>query len=158
MINSKQRSFLRTMANALKPLMQLGKEGLTEEFIQQYNEMIESREIIKINVLENSGEAAKDIAQALAEKTGSEIVQVIGHKIVMYRASATDPKIDLVRLVVREEKAKEVLSKKESRMKSAEYVKMASRMKTGLKSAPKPGSRTKAVGRPPAAKGRSGNR
>jgi len=112
MLTSKQRSFLRGLANPIRPTLQLGKEGLTDEFIRQFDEMIEPRELVKINVLESNGLDAKETAQDLATKTGSDVVQVIGHKITLYRASSLDRKIDLVHLKVNEAKAQETGKKK----------------------------------------------
>ncbi len=107
MLTSKQRSFLRGLANPIRPTLQLGKEGLTDEFIRQFDEMIEPRELVKINVLESNGLDAKETAQDLAAKSGAEVVQVIGHKITLYRASSLDPKIDLKNLCIRDTKTQE---------------------------------------------------
>lgn len=112
MLTSKQRSFLRGLANPIRPTLQLGKEGLTDEFIRQFDEMIEPRELVKINVLESNGLDAKETAHELASKTGSDVVQVIGHKIILYRASSLDRKIDLVHLCVNEVKKEEAGKKK----------------------------------------------
>lgn len=112
MISSKQRSFLRGLANPIKATLQLGKEGLTEEFVRQYDEMIEPRELVKINVLESNGLDVREVAHELAERTSSEVVQVIGHKVTLYRASTLDPKIDIVHFKVVDSKSAEQAKKK----------------------------------------------
>lgn len=112
MLTSKQRSFLRGLANPIRPTLQLGKEGLTDEFVRQFDEMIEPRELVKINVLESNGLDAKETAHQLAQLSGADVVQVIGHKITLYRASSLDRKIDLVRLCVNEAKKEEAGKKK----------------------------------------------
>lgn len=115
MLTGKQRSFLRGLANPLKATLQLGKEGMTEEFVKQYDEMIESRELVKINVLESNGLDVKEVAQDLAQRSKSDVVQVIGHKVTLYRASLLDQKIDLIHLRVHEAKSKEADTGKKKR-------------------------------------------
>ncbi len=90
MINSKQRAFLRSMCNTLKASEQIGKGGISESLIEQLNESLELRELIKINVLETSPVRGKECAQTLAGALQAEIIQVIGSKIVLYR-QASDP-------------------------------------------------------------------
>ncbi len=95
MITGKQRSYLKGLANSLDPIFQVGKNGITENFIKQVDEALEKREIIKIKVLNNSMLNAKEVASMLAEKTNAEFVQSIGNKFVLYRESKKNKKIIL---------------------------------------------------------------
>lgn len=90
-MTSKQRSYLMKLASSLDPILQIGKSGLTAELTQAVDEALEARELIKLNVLKNCFEDGRELAQMLAERTHSEVVQVIGRKIVLYR-QARDPK------------------------------------------------------------------
>ena len=95
MITGKQRSYLKGLANNIDPIFQLGKNGITDNFIKQVDEALEKREIIKIKVLNNSLLDAKEVASLLAEKTNAEFVQSIGNKFVLYRESKKNKKIIL---------------------------------------------------------------
>jgi len=95
MITSKQRSYLRTLANTLQPIFQLGKSGIEENFLKQINEALESRELIKIKVLNNSGLTAREASDIISEAIGAEAVQSIGSKCVFYKRSLKKPKIEL---------------------------------------------------------------
>lgn len=75
-----------------EPILQIGKSSLTPEFTQSVSEALEARELIKISVLQNCLDDPKSIAQTLAERTNSEVVQVIGKKIVLYREGKKDKK------------------------------------------------------------------
>ena len=89
MLTSKQRSYLRGLANHVEAVFQIGKSGLTPKVTAAVSESLEKRELIKITVLNNCDEAPKDIADTLAGRTRSDVVQVIGKKIVLYRESKT---------------------------------------------------------------------
>ena len=91
MITSKQRAYLRSLANPIPTIMQIGKGGLTENLLKTVSDALEARELIKLNVLENSGEDAYDLLQNLAAELGAEPVAVVGRKIVLYRASEKKP-------------------------------------------------------------------
>ena len=95
MITSKQRAYLRSLANPIPTIMQIGKGGLTENLLKTVSDALEARELIKLNVLENSGEDAYDLLQDLAAQLGAEPVAVVGRKIVLYRASEKKPVIIL---------------------------------------------------------------
>lgn len=95
MINSKQRSYLRSLANTLEPIFQIGKGGITEEFSRQISNALEARELIKISVLDNSDTTAKDAASDLAAFVNADVVLVIGRKIVLYRESENNKRIEL---------------------------------------------------------------
>ena len=91
MITSKQRAALRGMANTLEALFQLGKAGVTPEFIAMLSDALEKRELIKITVLNNCVMETKEAADIISERTRSEIVQIIGRKITLYRKSEKNP-------------------------------------------------------------------
>ena len=95
MITSKQRSYLKSIANGIEPIFQLGKNGVTENFIRQMEEGLEAREIVKVNVLNNSLLQPKEVANDIASKIGAEFVQSIGNKFVLYRESKDNKKIQL---------------------------------------------------------------
>ena len=95
MITSKQRAYLRSLANPIPTIMQIGKGGLNENLLKTVSDALEARELIKLNVLENSGEDAYDLLQDLAAQLGAEPVAVVGRKIVLYRASEKKPVIVL---------------------------------------------------------------
>ncbi len=95
MITSKQRAYLRSLANTITPIFQLGKNGIEEAFLRQIEEALEAREIIKITVLENSGYTAKEAINEICESIGCEGVQAIGNKVVIYKASKKNPRIEL---------------------------------------------------------------
>ncbi len=95
MITSKQRAYLRGLANTIEPIFQVGKYGVTPELTSAIDEALEARELIKIHILQNCMEDPKDICQKLSERTHSEPVQVIGKKIVLYRPSKEKSKIQL---------------------------------------------------------------
>lgn len=85
-MTSKERAAWRSKANSLKPLFQVGKEGLSDEFIKQADDALTARELIKLRVLiETSPESPKDIAAKVAQATGSEVIQVVGGSMVFYR-------------------------------------------------------------------------
>lgn len=92
MLTGKQRSYLRSLANTVQPIFQVGKGGITENIIKQFNDALEARELVKATVLNNSALDTKEICEEIAASTGSEIVQVIGSKFVLYR----EPKKDKV--------------------------------------------------------------
>ncbi len=97
MITSKQRAYLRGLSNNIPAIMQIGKGGMTENLIKTFSDALEARELIKIKVLENSGEDPKVVVNTLAEALGAEPVAATGRKIVLYRASSKQPVIELPR-------------------------------------------------------------
>ncbi len=90
-MNSKQRAFLKGKAMTMDPVFQIGKSSITPEYIASIAENLEAHELVKISVLKNCADDPKELAQILAERTRSEVVQVIGKKIVLYK-QAKDPK------------------------------------------------------------------
>lgn len=85
MLTSKQRAYLKSLAMEMDPIILLGKASLTTENEKNVDEALAKRELIKVGVLKNCDDDPKEIAQTLAEHTRSEVVQVIGKKIVLYR-------------------------------------------------------------------------
>ena len=99
-LTSKQRAQLRGLANSIDTIVQIGKDGIGENLIQQVNDALEARELIKGRVLDNNIEYdARLAAQELAVATRSEVVQVIGTKFVLYRESHSKPKEQSIELV-----------------------------------------------------------
>lgn len=94
-MTTKQRAYLKSLAMTMEPIYQIGKSALTPEITEGVAEALEARELIKINVLKNCMEDINVIAHTLAERTRSELVQVIGRKIVLYRESKDKKKIVL---------------------------------------------------------------
>lgn len=88
MFTSKQRSNLRSIAQNLTPIGQVGKGGISENMVKTFSETLEARELIKLSVLNNTDENPKDIAVELANLLNAEVVEVIGKKIVLYRRSS----------------------------------------------------------------------
>ncbi|MCM0648945.1 YhbY family RNA-binding protein [Clostridium swellfunianum] len=95
MITSKQRSYLRSLANTMEPIFQIGKGGLEDTFFRQLDEALEAREILKIKVLNNSGYEAREASDIICSELGCEGIQAIGNKLVIYRKSEKKPKIEL---------------------------------------------------------------
>lgn len=85
MMTSKERAALRSQANGLECVFWLGKDGITENFTSQIVDIFRTRELIKISVQETAPESAKELAVKIAEQTDSEVVQVLGRKITLYR-------------------------------------------------------------------------
>lgn len=95
MLNSKQRATLRSMANGIQPIMQIGKGGVSENLAKTVSDALEARELIKLTVLENCDYTPREIADELADATSSDVVAVIGRKIVLYRESENHKKIEI---------------------------------------------------------------
>jgi RNA-binding protein len=95
MLTSKQRAYLRSLATTLSPIFQIGKGGISEEICLQLNNALEARELIKINVLENSGYTAREAAEEISSQIGADVVAVIGAKIVLYKESQKNKRIEL---------------------------------------------------------------
>ena len=91
-MTTKQRAYLKSLAMNIEPVYNIGKASITPEFTVGINEVIEARELIKISVLKNCADDPKELAQILAERTGAEVVQVIGKKIVLYRQAKNKEK------------------------------------------------------------------
>lgn len=94
MITSKQRAYLRSLAQNIDAIFQIGKNGINDNQIKQIIDALEARELIKITLLDSS-EDKKVVANELAKKTESDVVQIIGKKITLYKRSKEKPKIEL---------------------------------------------------------------
>lgn len=97
-MTTKQRAYLKGLAMTIDPIFQVGKASLTPELTKALDEALEKRELIKVSVLNNCMDDPREIAQVVAERTRSEVVQVIGKKIVLYRESKEHKKIELPRV------------------------------------------------------------
>lgn len=95
-MTSKQRAYLRSISSTLEPIFQVGKSSLTPELTNAVAEAIEKRELIKISVLKNCFDDPNEIAQILAERTHSQVVHVIGKKIVLYKPAKDEAKRKIV--------------------------------------------------------------
>lgn len=95
-MTSKQRSYLKGLAMTIEPIFQIGKASLTPEVTQAVSEALEARELVKITVLKNCLDDGRSIAEVLAERTHSQVVQVIGRKIVLYRPAKEEAKRKIV--------------------------------------------------------------
>ncbi len=95
MITSKQRSNLRSLANNLDPIFQVGKGGIEDNFLKQVDDALEARELIKIKVLNNSGYETREASNIICEELKCEGVQVIGSIIVLFRRSTKKPRIEI---------------------------------------------------------------
>ena len=95
MITSKQRAYLRSIASTEDTIFQLGKDGVSDNFVKQLDLALEKREIIKFKVLDTAFLDIRETAEELALKTRSNLVQVIGKKIVLYRRNKDKSKIEL---------------------------------------------------------------
>lgn len=102
MLNSRQRNFLRGMANDLPDILHIGKEGITPNIIVQLKDALKSREIVKGKVMQNSLEDVKTVAKELSISTSSEVVCTIGSKFVLYKHNHTDPVIEMPKKKKRE--------------------------------------------------------
>ncbi|NLJ41851.1 MAG: ribosome assembly RNA-binding protein YhbY [Clostridiales bacterium] len=95
MLTSKQRSFLRGKANAIDSIFQVGKGGISENLIKQLDDALEARELIKIHILPSAQTEKKELCRDLAKELSAEEVQLIGNRLVLYRKSVDNPRIEL---------------------------------------------------------------
>ena len=84
-MTTKQRAYLKSVAMTMDPIFQVGKNSITPELVGAVSEALEARELIKLSVLKNCADDPKELAQVFAERTRSQVVQVIGKKIVLYK-------------------------------------------------------------------------
>ena len=94
-MTSKQRAYLKSLASTMEPIFQIGKSSLTPEVTEAVSEAFNTRELIKIAVLKNCFDDPREIAGMLADRTHSQVVHVIGKKIVLYKESKDHKKIIL---------------------------------------------------------------
>ncbi len=91
-MTSKERAYLKSLAMNIDPIVRIGKDSLTPEVVRSTDEALEARELIKIAVLNNCFDDVKELANTLAERTRSQVVQTIGRKIVLYRYQKDEKK------------------------------------------------------------------
>lgn len=94
-MTSKQRAYLKSLASNLNPVFQVGKSSLTPELTEAIGEAFNANELIKIAVLKNCADDPREIGEMVSERTHSQLVQVIGKKIVLYKPDKDKPKIQL---------------------------------------------------------------
>ena len=95
MLTGKQRRFLRALGTGIDPVIQIGKGGIGDTLVQQLDEALEARELVKIRLINNAPLEPREIASQLAEATNSELVQIIGRNLLYYRRSSKKPSIEL---------------------------------------------------------------
>lgn len=95
MLNSKQRAYLRSMAQSIDPIFQIGKGGVGDEICAQLGNALEARELIKVTVLPSSGYTAREAAEEIAGAIGADVVCTIGNRFVLYRESENKKRIEL---------------------------------------------------------------
>ena len=95
MLTSKQRSYLRGLANTYDPIVQIGKGSITAPVQTAVSEALEARELIKVRVLKNSDADIKEVATSLAKNLDAHVIQVIGRNFVLYRRRKEKPAIEL---------------------------------------------------------------
>lgn len=106
MLTSKQRAYLRGRANDYDTIFQVGKGGINENMLEQIDNALEARELIKLRTLENSDFFAREAAETIAEELGADVVSVVGSRFVLYRESKKNKKFDIEKLceIVEEKK------------------------------------------------------
>jgi RNA-binding protein len=92
-MTTKQRAYLKSLAMKMDPIIQIGKSSITPSLTKGVNEALEARELIKISVLQNCLEDPRELATIIGERTNSQVVQVIGRKIVLYKEGKDDKKV-----------------------------------------------------------------
>ena len=95
MLNSKQRAALSGIAGTMDTIFQVGKGGINEALISQVSDALRKRELIKLRVLDNSAYTSREAAEEIAEKTGADVVQVIGNRFVIFKRNPKEPVIDI---------------------------------------------------------------
>ncbi len=95
MLNSKQRAALRGIAGTMDTIFQVGKGSINEALISQVSDALRKRELIKLRVLDNSAYTSREAAEEIAEKTGADVVQVIGNRFVIFKRNPKEPVIDI---------------------------------------------------------------
>ncbi|MGI6623562.1 MAG: ribosome assembly RNA-binding protein YhbY [Clostridiaceae bacterium] len=95
MITGKQRSYLRSLANSIPAIFQVGKNGIDENVVRQFEEALEARELVKASVLKNSFYTAREACEEIAQAVNAEIVSVMGNKFVLYKESINNKVIEL---------------------------------------------------------------
>lgn len=89
-LRGKQKSFLRSQAHHLNPIVQIGKNGISETLLDQVDELLERRELIKVTLLQNTDEEASDVAEVFEATLHCQVIQTIGRILVVYRPSSKE--------------------------------------------------------------------
>jgi len=95
LLTGKQKSYLRSRANTMNPIAQVGKGGITDAVVTSVEQALTARELVKVTVLNNCLQPVQEIAQGLAQRTNSTVVQQLGKKIVLYRPNSQHPVLNL---------------------------------------------------------------
>lgn len=95
MLTSKQRAFLRSLANGYDTILMVGKGGINDQIIKQASDAIKRRELIKGKVLESAGITPREVAEEISAEIKAEVVQVIGTKFILYKRNEKEPQIEL---------------------------------------------------------------
>lgn len=95
MLAGKQKRYLRGLGSTMEPVVQVGKAGIVPGVLQQAEDALEARELIKVRVLNNCLEDTREVARTLSSQTGAALVQVIGHTFLLYRPSSKNSQIEL---------------------------------------------------------------
>lgn len=98
MLSSKQRAYLRGLANSIDTILMVGKSGMSPEIIKQADDALKARELIKAKVLETSDISPKEAANIIANEVNADVVQAIGTKFILYRKNEEEPVIVLPKL------------------------------------------------------------
>ncbi len=94
-MTGKQRSYLKSLGHNLKPLSQVGKDGITENYLNDLNQLLEDHELVKISFLESFAEPLEESAQEIIDRSDAEFIQLIGRKLLIYRQSRTNPMLEI---------------------------------------------------------------
>ncbi len=97
MLTGKQKRYLRAKAHHIDPIFQVGKGGINDNLIDQLNDALEKRELIKVSVLQNNMDEKDRLAEDMARRVYGELVQIIGSTIILYKPSKNHKKIELPR-------------------------------------------------------------
>ena len=87
-LTSKQRAYLNGLAQTMKPIIQIGKNGLNDQIKTSVRQALDARELIKLNLLQNTDEDAREVAEILEEEIGAEVVRVIGRVVILFKQSS----------------------------------------------------------------------
>lgn len=122
MITTKQRAYLRGLANSIDTILQIGKGGINEQTIKQTRDALLARELVKMRVLETSPISSREAAQDLAEKINADIVQVIGTKFVLYKRNDKNPVVHLSAEAKAKEEKQAAANKKAAKIKKFSQI------------------------------------
>lgn len=95
MLTSKQRAYLRSLANSIDTILIVGKGGISPEVLKQADDAIKAREIIKGKILETCEDSVREVSEKISAEIGADVVQVIGSKFILYRKNSENPVIKL---------------------------------------------------------------